>query len=405
MPDFTTPFAKLGDLLMRVSDPLFVGISLLFLLLGLTNSYAAESLPASISEKIDDIVSRELKTSAIPALQVAIGHKDAIIYDKALGFADLEHQTPATTSTKFRTASISKWLTATAVMQLYERKALKLDVPVQSYCPTFPEKKWPVTTRQLLRHTGGIRHYIDYPKKLSLATSEKERQALKRLQLRDLLGKTASYTDDVTPLSNFKDDPLLFQPDTEFYYSSHGYRILGCVIKGASGKPYRDYLQEHILAPAGMVTTVPDNSWQIIPHRARGYRVNHDDDLQNARFRDVSENLPGGGHLSTAHDLAKFAMSYIDEKFISRETIATMTERPPINTSQDMRGGYYALGLAVLDQNGYKVFSHAGGQNGVATLLVAIPDLEISIAVMANLEKWSGHQELVIDILTALTEN
>ena len=80
-------------------------------------------------------------------------------WSQGYGMADLENFVPATARTMYRLASLSKPLTATAAMQLWERGKLNLDAPVQNYCPTFPQKEWPITTRQVLGHLGGIRHY------------------------------------------------------------------------------------------------------------------------------------------------------------------------------------------------------------------------------------------------------
>ncbi len=96
--------------------------------------------------------------SRTPGLSVAVGVDREIVWSEGFGYASVEQRTPVWPQTKFRIGSISKPLTAAALALLYEQGRLDLDAPVQRYVPTFPEKRWPVTTRQLAGHLAGIRH-------------------------------------------------------------------------------------------------------------------------------------------------------------------------------------------------------------------------------------------------------
>lgn len=117
--------------------------------------------------------------------------------------ADLENGVPVTPQTSFRLASVSKPITATAVMELWERHQLDLDAPVQKYCPAFPKKEFPSSTRQLLGHLGGIRHYR------SASDDDPE------------LGNTKHFDDPIAGgLQFFANDPLVAKPGPEFHYST-----------------------------------------------------------------------------------------------------------------------------------------------------------------------------------------
>src|ERR1700693_1386960 len=109
--------------------------------------------------KIDAAVSKFMASTHVPGMSVAVVENGEYEWAQGFGFADLENNVPDSEHTLFRLASISKSLTATAAMQLWERGQLDLDAPVQKYCPAFPQKDAPITTRQLLGHLGGIRHY------------------------------------------------------------------------------------------------------------------------------------------------------------------------------------------------------------------------------------------------------
>ena len=112
-----------------------------------------------LAQKADSLVQEEMKKQNIAglALTIVVGKKIAV--SRAYGFADLENQVPVTTATLFRTGSIAKPMTSVAAMALYQAGKLDLDAPVQKYCPAFPKKQWTITTRELLGHLSGIRHY------------------------------------------------------------------------------------------------------------------------------------------------------------------------------------------------------------------------------------------------------
>ncbi len=362
----------------------------------------------TLQEEMDAAIRSELDQSGIPSIQVAIGHRGEVIYEGAFGLADMENFVPATTETKYRSSSISKWLTATAAMMLVEQRRLDLDEPAQKYCPQFPEKRWPITTRQLLTHTSGIRHYTDYKSEFSQAISDEERAEIEGRQIRDALSAYTRYTDVVAPLEHFKEDPLVFEPGTDWLYSSFGYRLLGCVLEGASGRTYRSFLEEEVIEPAGMVSTVPDDAWAIIPHRAAGYRLDRGAPLRRADMRDVSENLPAGGHLTTATDLILFAQSFHTRALVTTESATLMTQGL-LNDSQESEDyaswrhaipsrDKYAYGIMSFPNEKGLWIGHTGRQAGSSSIIVLVPGEDLSIAVLTNVKGWGSYLRLVRDI-------
>ena len=374
-----------------------IGILLLLLVTAVT----AQTMPESITEAIQS----ELERSGVPSLQVAVGRGRELLFDGAFGFADVENDVPATTETKYRSSSISKWFTATGAMLLAEQGRLDLDASIQKYCLQFPDKRWPITTRQLLTHTSGIRHYADYESELSQATTDDERVSIRQRRSRDALGVFTRYTDVIAPLDNFKDDPLVFEPGTGWLYSSFGYRLLGCVLEGASGREYQSFLTDEILVPAGMKSTVPDDAWAIIPHRAAGYRLDKGASLRRADMRDVSENLSAGGHLTTASDLIAFAQAFQAQQLISAESAAQMMHDLSSNSEEPEDYSSWRHAIPSRDKYGYGIMSfpnesglwigHTGRQAGSSSIVVLIPDEDLSLAVLTNVKGWGGYLSLV----------
>ena len=179
------------------------------------------------SGKLASAESGEQKKTG-PSGGIGVGGK--IVFEQGFGLADLENDVRATAATRYRTASIAKPMTAVAVMQLAAAGKLDLDADIRKYCPAFPEKKWPVTARQLLAHLGGVRHY-NRPGEAS---------------------GTEFYPSVAASLALFKDEPLLHEPGTRYHYTTYGYTVLGCAIEGASGESYEAIMARSVFGPAGM---------------------------------------------------------------------------------------------------------------------------------------------------------
>ncbi|MEM7476369.1 MAG: serine hydrolase domain-containing protein [Planctomycetota bacterium] len=335
----------------------------------------ADELPEKIRDEIRTKVEELQESKGIPGISVAVGVNDKLAYEFALGQADVEHSVPAKTTTRYRSASIAKTMTAVAIFSLVEDGKLDLDAEVQDYCPDYPTKKWPVTTRQVLGHLGGVRHY----------KSAAEARA------------TGHFFTLQAALATFKDDPLIHEPGTKYRYSSFGFNLLGSVAEGAAEQPFLFLLNERVFKPAGMEFTVADDQYNIVPDRAKGYiRPSLADTIQlgglgillpsklyNAPLHDTSMKIPGGGLRSTAGDLIRFAVAVNSDALLTPESKAT------IWTGQKTTDGTetgYGLGWSVGELNGEKRVSHSGGQSGTSTYLLMLPESGICVAIMCNLQ-------------------
>ncbi len=341
-------------------------------------------LAAEKRTKIEAAISKFMSSTHAPGLSVALVENGEYEWAQGFGFADLENNVPASEHTLYRLGSISKPLTATAALQLWERGKLDLDAPVQKYCPAFPQKPWPISTRQVLGHLGGIRHY----------KSAENQQDLEG-------GNTKHFEDPITAgLNFFKDDPLVAQPGTSFHYSTQGYTLAGCVIEGASGAKYVAFMQQNIFSPAKMEQTRADDRFAIIPYRTRFYQKKDSGAVLNADFLDSSYKIPGGGWLSSAADMARFEAAILNDKLIRRATRDLMwTPLKPSDGSPDR----YALGWGWGEHNERQVagVGHTGGQQGTSTALVIAPDQRAGVVVLANMEDVDAG-DLARDLLNIL---
>lgn len=386
---------------MRPLAPLLLPLAVALTLAPSVAAQAGETtvpFEPAVEARMDSLVARWRAEREVVGLQAAVGTADGRLWTKGYGTADLEHGVPVDSTTRFRTASIDKWMTATAAMRLVERGELDLDAPVQDYCSFYPGKRWPLPTRHLLGHRGGVRHYWganDEPRR-----TVEQRARLFERQREEREGMAVRHTTVITPLEGFRDDSLLFEPGTGYRYSSHGYRLVGCALRGAAGKPYRELMRELVFDPAGMRHTRDDDAYAIVADRARGY-VRRGGEVQRARFRDVSENLPAGGHLSTAADLVRFAIAWDGGKLVSAESRARMTAPEPVEEGEE---SYYGFGVNVRSEPSVApgpVLTHGGGQDGTRTLLVLLPEADVAVALMSNDEDLPDVRELVRGLLEA----
>lgn len=348
-------------------------ISLVWIGLWLAGPALAQSLDSARIGEIERLIERTRAEAKVPGLTVAIGFDGALRWERGFGEADLENASPVQAHTLFRTASIAKPMTAVALLSLMEQGKIDLDAEIQRYVPSFPKKRWPLTVRQLLGHIGGVRHYQGQE-----------------------FASTTHYTDVLTPLAIFNDDPLLFEPGAQYSYTTYGFNLLGAAVERVAGEPFVEALRKRVLEPAGMWDTRVDDVTAVIPGRTRFYRLSEDGAVENAGLTDTSNKIPGGGLLSTSADLVRFALAARSGALLKNDTVEEMWTAQKLANGEDGRHG---LAWVVDGSNGELRVSHGGGQQGTTTNLTLIVKDGVAVAVMANLESFGGMRELVDGIL------
>ena len=327
------------------------------------------NLPAAQAAALDAAILAALPRLGAPGLSIGVVRDRELRWSAGYGLADLENEVPATPISVYRLASVAKPITATAVLQLWERGKLDLDAPVQRYVPGFPEKPWPITARHLLAHQSGVRNW----------TTEE-------------FHNTRRFSSITESLEPFKDDALLFEPATRTQYSSLGFTLLGAALEGAGGAPFMEQLRASVFQPAGMEAARDDNVFAIVPHRARGYFRHGDGSLANAPLTDTSNRTPGGGLVATAEDVARFASALQRGLLLKPETLQMAL------TAQKLRGGRvtgYGLGWVVGRRGARREAYHVGGQPQVSTVVYMQPDAGVAVAILANLE---GVENALLDL-------
>ncbi len=328
----------------------------------------AERLSPRKTEQVELAVQSFLAQHGIPGLSLALAVDGRIVLWTGYGMADVENQVPARDATVYRFASLSKPITATAVMQLAERGDLDIDAPIQKYVPAYPTKSWRLTARHLLSHLGGVRHYRN-----------------------DEMLSTRHYASLQQSLEIFRTDPLLFPPGRRFLYTSFGYTLLGCAVEKASGLAFGAYLHERVFRPAGMDTARVDDAYDLVPNRARGDRRHAGGELRNSPLADTSSKIPGGGLCGTAADVARFALALQAGVLVRHDTLQEMLT--PRATADGKSVGY-GYGFNLSEQDGVREAWHSGGQPAVSTFLYLQPERRVVVAFLTNLEEVPRRLEL-----------
>lgn len=301
-----------------------------------------------------------MKVLGTPGASITVMKDGRLLWSEGFGMADVEQQVPATPLTRFRIGSVSKPVTATALGLLVQEGKLDLDAPIQKYVPSFPRKRWPITTRQLAGHLAGIRHYKE---------GEFENQK--------------HYATVLEGLSIFQDDSLLFQPGTQYSYSSYGWNLISAVIEGASGQPFLTFMTNRVFEPIGMTHTVAEFPDSLIPFRSRFYsRPDSNGGMLNAPYVDNSYKWAGGGFLSTTEDLARFAEVMLEGTLLKPATVKLLW------TSQHTSDGKttdYGMGWGLRHgENGREWVGHTGGSVGGTANLLICPKEHLIVAILVN---------------------
>jgi serine beta-lactamase-like protein LACTB, mitochondrial len=330
-----------------------------------SSASAAQASPYAAARENADRHAKEWLARGIPGLALAVAIDGKIIYSEGFGYADLEQRVPVWPTTKFRIGSISKPLTATALMQLVEAGKVDLDAPVQKYVSSFPDQGSVITVRMLAGHLGGIRHYHG---------NEMEIQQ--------------HYNNVLEGLKIFESDPLIAPPGTKFSYSSYGYNLLSAVIQSASGEPFLSYMQQHVFTPLGLVHTTPDQNTDIVEQRSRFYELAKDGHAENAPYVDNSYKWAGGGFLSTPEDLVRFGSAMLQPGVLDPDALKTMFTPQKTKTGEPI---IYGIGWFIRkSHSGKPIYEHSGGSVGGTSQLILYPESDLAIAITCNLSdaRW-----------------
>jgi len=308
--------------------------------------------------------SRELLRGVLelyPGTTVAVGHDDEIVWSAGFGYADVQRKIPVSAATQFRIGRVSETLTAAAAARLQEEGRLDLDAPVSRYVPSFPEKGFVLTSRQLGGHMAGLRAPPD----------DQDPGRRHCTQLEDALNA-------------FVREPLLRAPGTQFLHSSYGYVLLSAVLAAASGQDFFTCIQEEILRPARMTATVLEDPRSKSLRLSQFYERGWLGMLRPARPMDTSCQWGAAGFLSTAEDLVRFGMALLRGDIVHKEALAVL-----FSPQRTKSGGNTGQGLGWQispDSRGRLRYLQSGRTVGGRSAIVLVPEHGLAVTLLANID-------------------
>ncbi len=325
---------------------------------------AASATAQDLATRAQAVIEKIVADEGLPGLTAGIAKDGEIVWLGASGFMDVENKVAAVPDMVHRIASISKAMTATAAMQLVEQGKLKLDEPVRTYAPSWPQKaEGEILIWHLLSHTSGMRHYLS-----------RENRPMEH------------YATLLDAVALFKDRPLACAPGDRYIYTTYGYTLLGAAMESASGMDYATLMHERIWGPAKMENTSLEIKGGQTANKSKLYRRAADGFVEDVND-DASVRYPGGGIQSTAGDLLRFAIAFDREQLVSRATMDRMQVIPEVRDPGGTRRTPYALGWMVGSGDGFGRFvSHDGGQSGTSTQLSVYLDKHVAVSVLCNLQ-------------------
>jgi CubicO group peptidase (beta-lactamase class C family) len=294
-------------------------------------------------------------TGDVPGASVLVLRDGEPVVRAGYGMSDMEAHTPATATTNYRLASVTKQFTAASILLLAEDGRLKLDDRVRKWLPSLPKAAEPITIRHLLTHTSGL---IDYE---------------------DVIPETFKpqlHDADVLRLLESQ-DRTYFKPGSSYRYSNSGYALLALIVERASGRTFATVLRERIFQPLGMSNTVAyEEGISTVSNRAFGHtqeqgRWNRTDQSQ------TSAVLGDGGIYSSIDDLAKWDAALYDGRLLRPSSLqaaftpATHTDDPEVE---------YGFGWRITGETLW----HSGETVGFRNVIVRYPKRHLTVVVLTN---------------------
>jgi serine beta-lactamase-like protein LACTB len=327
---------------------------------------------ASHATALDVALRTATLRAGVVSMSAAIATRGELRWAGSYGWADIEGLALASPSTRYRTGSVAKPITAVAMMRLVDRGLLELDTPLGTSIADLPEESRQITPRQLAAHVSGIRHYA----------------------LMEILSSSVGfngpkhYASVADGLDSFIGDRLRFAPGTNFLYSTWGYSLLSRKLELAAGAAFPQLLQTFVFEPCAMQDTAVDG---FAPMKARAsFYQAESGSYSLADPMDTSNRIAGGGLVSTPSDLVRLAICAEKDSYLSPAARKTMWT-PVLLANGQANEQNYALGWRIDTSTRLfgkdkptAIIHHGGQQEGGASFLVIVPTLGVSVAVMTN---------------------
>ena len=379
-----------------------ISIVLLFLLFPILQSIESTSTQPTSMPYQDDLFDTYfeilMKIAHKPSVAAGIIHDDELIWSHGYGYYDLENGKRTNNDILYLQASVSKTVTATALMQLYEQGLFDLDDDVNEYLPfdlrnpNHPED--PITIKMLLSHRSSLADDNLYWIALSYLPGDPDVEGFPYPWLEEYL----TPEGDGFSSSTWSQE----QPGERFYYANIGFSIIAYLVELLSNQNFNEYCKQHIFQPLGM----QNSSFRLRDHDLNSIAIPYEH-KNGAYFRHPHYGIhilyPAITLRTSVEEFSHFLIAYMNDgmyegvQLLDKETVDLMhtTHFSPEGTSD------YGLGWVIsFTTDGKKVVSHSGGYVGVLDYVTIIPEEDIAVIMFTN-ELDSELQSTTIEYLGA----
>ena len=322
---------------------------------------------APLERQIDAYVAPMVAAHSFSGV-VLVARGGKVLATRAYGLASQELATANRIDSKFQLASVSKPITAAAVLRLVERGKIDLHAPLSAVLPDYPNSEH-MTVHQLLTHTSGVPN-------------------INQLPIYGELGlKRRAAAEIVDAFKNAKPD---FQPGTKLAYSNSNYALLALIIEKVSGMPYGEFVEREIFRPLGMMDSGHrGDDAAIISRMSQGYRAEGRSGLSRPAWFDWTVKTGNGSLYSTAADLNRFVDGYFQDRLVGPE-LRKIATSPAQNLPQRVPGFEWmskevGYGWMIDSHLGRRRVYHPGNSPGFNTAIAYYPDDKLTIVVLSNI--------------------
>lgn len=281
---------------------------------------------------------------------LSIFHNGIEVYQKSIGFADIENNIPANSETAYRIGSISKSFTATIIMQLVDEKKLSLDTKLNNFFEQIPNSK-NITVEQLLRHQSGLYNFTDSPEYETYIEGPKTRDEM---------------------IGIIIENGTVFEPGEKSEYSNTNFILLSYIAEDIENKHFEEILHERIVEPCNLKHTYYGG--KINPHRNEALSYTKTSTWKPATETDMSIPAGAGAVVSAPDDLNTFYNCLFTGKLVSKQSLEAM-----MNITDN-----YGMGLITFPFYDKIAYGHTGGIDGFQSSAVYFPNEKVIVAYCAN---------------------
>jgi CubicO group peptidase (beta-lactamase class C family) len=330
----------------------------------ITDSIRLVYSPENANKRIDEFMKRLHSRSAFNG-NVLIAKEGKIIYKNSFGWADYLHRDSLTLNSQFELASVSKPLTATAILILIERGKLRLDQTVNDFFPEFPYEG--VTIKQLLSHRSGLPNYVYFVDGIW----KDKRKGASNMDVMNLLIEHKPGRYNV--------------PDGRFLYNNSNYMVLASIVEVVSGQSFTVFMQENIFKPLGMKNTAVYSKadYEKIPTGVIG----HDKIWRRSVVQNFLDGPVGDkGIYSTIDDLYLFDRALIEGRVVEKELL----DSAYVGRSKPTNGVFnYGYGWRLYEKGDHIIAYHTGWWHGFKNLYIRDLKNDITVILLSNMANAS----------------